>query len=752
MRPRLPFLGLALAAVIGVFVADRWELPVMESAAVFGITALLSFLVPRTWLCLLCTCAAFATLHTTGFKHHPHREAGRTLTVGEHPATLRGVVWTEPDPLAYFSGRQTGTFRLKTDDDAFVLITWAGPLPRYGDRVAITGQPTTLPTVRNPGQLDFAALLHRQGVFAQIEAQFPQDCLIEGHDAGNPLVVLSLRTSRWMQEQLKLDLDDSPELATLIASMVLGLRGETPAEVKDMFRTTGTLHLFAVSGLNIAMLAVIAVCVLRPLGFGRRVVAAITIPLLFFYALVTGLSPSCVRAAIMGALVLLGLLFERPPSVYNSLAAAAVLILAWDTNQLFIPGFQFSFVLVFTIVWLASKISRRLEPFGRPDPFLPQPLWSWRQRSLAWGTRLLAASFGVTFAAWLGSLFFMAGYFHIVSPSAILANLIAVPIAFCVLALGIATVLTAAIAKPIAVLFSNANWLCAKALLGTVKIFTLVPAGHMYVELPRLAATPVCEITVLDVGEGAAIHLRSGSADWLVDSGAKWSYDSLTLPYLRSRGINRLDTLLLTHGDAQHIGSASTLFADLTPRLLLDSTVKDRSSTRRSFHAELAAQDRGKAFARRGDEFTLGRSRVQVLFPPRGWQGNLADDKAMVVRIECEGRRVLLMSDAGFITERWLIENEPDLRADVLVKGHHSRDLSGTEDFIGHVTPAVVIAGQLRYGAPSEHLDEWCSTVAERGITVFRQDQCGAARIAIRDGAVAVSGFVNGQTFRSRAR
>jgi len=749
MRPRLPFLGLALAAVVGVAAADWWMLPLPHLLGAFGLTALLSLFIPRTWLCLLCTGAAFATLHTVEFKHHPHRE----IVAGQnHPSTLRGVVWTEPEPLTFFSGRQTGTFRLKTTDHAFVLTTWAGPLPRYGDRVSITGQLVALPVARNPGQLDFAALLHRQSVFAQIEATFPQDCRIEGHDAGHPLIALSLRTSRWMQEQLAVDLEDSPELATLIASMVLGLRGETPTEVKDMFRTTGTLHLFAVSGLNVGMLAVIAVFVLRPLGFGRRVVAAITIPLLFFYALVTGLSPSCVRAAIMATLVLLGLLVERPASVYNSLAAAAVLILAWDTNQLFIPGFQFSFVLVFTIVWLASRISRRLEPLGRPDPFLPPPLWNWRQRSVAFGTKLLAASFGVTFAAWLGSLFFMAGYFHIVSPSAILANLVAVPIAFCVLALGIATVLTAAIAKPIAVLFSNANWLCAKALLGTVKMFTLVPGGHVYVELPRLEPTPACEITVLDASEGGTIHLRSGEADWLVDCGAKWSYDSLTLPYLRSRGINRLDTLLLTHGDAQHIGSASALFADLTPRLLLDSTVKDRSSTRRHFHAELIAQRRGKAFARRGDEFTLGRSRVQVLFPPRGWLGNLADDKALVVRIECEGRRVLLMSDAGFITERWLIDHEPDLRADVLVKGHHSRDLSGTEDFIGHVAPAVVIAGQLRYGAAAEPLDAWCETIAAKGIAVFRQDHCGAARIAIREGAIDVRGFVNDQTFRSRVR
>lgn len=752
MRPRLPFLGLALAAITGIAWADLSTLPLPALLGGFAVTALLCIVKPRTFPCVLCAFVAFSTLHTLRFTQSPLREIERTLAAGPRTATLTGIVCTDPEPLPYFSLRQTGTFRIKTADAALVLATWAGPLPRYGDRVTISGQLRPLERARNPGQLDFARVLHRSGVFAQIDTGYAQDCRIEAHDFGNPLVALSLRTSRWMQDKLKLDLEDSPELSTLIASMVLGLRGDTPDEVKDLFRTTGTLHLFAVSGLNIAMLAVIAAYVLRTLGLGRRFVAAATIPILFFYALVTGLSPSCVRAAIMGALILLGLLIERPAAIYNSLAAAAVLILAWDTNQLFLPGFQFSFVLVFTIVWLAGRISRRIEPLGRPDPFLPQPLWSWRQRLTASGVKVLAAAFGVTLAAWLGSLLFMAGYFHIVSPSALLANLIAVPIAFCVLALGLATVLAAPLAEPLAVLFSNANWLCAKALLGSVKLFALLPGGHLYVELPRTQPAPRCEITVLDAGEGGAIHLRSGRVDWLIDGGPAWRSGSLTLPYLRSRGVNRLDAFLLTHGDSDHIGAAPAISGDLDPRLILDSTVKDRSKTRRDFHAQLAASRRGKAFARRGDEFSVGNVRVAMLFPPRGWQANLADDRTLVLRVECEGRRVLLMSDAGFATERWLIENEPDLRADVLVKGHHARDVSGTADFLARVQPSVAIVGTLDYGELPTKLDAWCSAAEARGIAIFRQDRCGAVNIAIRNGAVEARAFLGGQTFRSRAR
>ncbi len=732
--------------------ADRGALPVPALWGAFGVTALLSLLLPRTWLCLLCTFAAFATVHTLAFKQSPWRELERSLANGPRLVSISGVVWSEPEPLPYFSPHQTASFLLRTADGGLVLAKWAGALPQYGDVVTVEGQLQRLESPRNPGQLDYAGLLQRKGIFAQIEAKFPPDCRITGHGAGNPVVALSQRTSHWIGEQLKLDLDDSPEIASLITSMVLGLRGETPAEVKDMFRTTGTLHLFAVSGLNIAMLAIIAAYALKPLGFRRRFVAAVTIPILLFYALVTGLSASCVRAAIMGSLVLLGLLLERPAVVYNSLAAAAVLILGWDTNQLFVPGFQFSFVLVFVIVFGANRISGWFEQFGQPDEFLPQALWNWRQRLVALSAKVAAGAVGVTLAAWIGSLVFMAGYFHIISPAGIVANLVAIPLAFAVLALGLATLAMAPVAKPVAVIFSNANWLCAKLLLASVKAFSLLPGGHMYVEVPKTLHPPACEVTVLDLADGGAVYLRSGRANWLVDSGALWRYENTTLPYLRSRGVNRLDAFLVTHGDSHHIGAATAVFDDFAPRLVLDSTVKDRSSTRRKLHAELNEQRRGLAFARRGDSFALGRAKIDVLFPPAGWQQNLADDKVIVLRVECDGRRVLLMSDSGFAAENWLLRHEPDLHADVLVKGHHERDVSGTPDFIRHVQPSVVIVGELNLSRDPAGFEAWVRDIEGRGIVVFRQDQCGAAVLTIREGEFALRGFVNGQTFRSRAR
>lgn len=717
----------------------------------------------RTAVCCLCTGVIFFTLHTARHHGSAARALARELAQGSKVVRATGVVWSEPEKVPEWSGKTSGFFDLKLESlefdgvrrqpEALVSVAWSGAVPVYGDRVSLTGSAGNLGAVRNPGQFDFTRYRQRRGVYSEIEVRFPGDGRIESHGHGWRAMALAIGTRRWIQQQIRRDLGDAPELSSLVESMVLGMRGETPDDVRALFQKTGTLHLFAVSGLNIAMLAAIALHALKPLGVRRGPAVLVVIPLLAAYALVTGLSSSCVRAAIMGAVVLGAQLFDRRAVVCNSLAAAAVGILAWDTNQLFLPGFQFSFVLVFVIVLLAMRIGRRCERVAAPDPFLPRALWSPTLRGGVWCWRHFSTAVGVTLAAWLGSLAFTAGYFHLFSVAAIFANLLAVPLAFLVLLLGLGTVVCAGVWSYGALLCSNANWLMAKALLVVVRLFSEVPGGHTYVEHPRIGAPPDCEITVLDVGEGAAIHLRVGRHDWLLDAASARQCESVVLPYLRSRGVNRLDGLILSHGDAQHIGGAPMVLAELRPRGLFESPLRDRSPIRRGLHTQLEQRTFGKAIVWRGDCIRLGGdATLRVLFPPPGHSGAVADDQALVVLLECAGVRVLFVSDSGFVTEQALLHSDVDFRSDVLVKGWHSKDLSGTLDFLARARPQAVVCSALEFGVGRAALAEWSRGLTEQGIALFRQDECGAVRIEIREGTVSLRAFATPQTLRRRAR
>ncbi len=764
IRPRQPFTGLAIAAVFGILAADRWPVPMVPLAILLALGAVLLWWRPRTIGCWVFAGAAFFALHV--LRHHDSaaREIARHFAAGPRVVHATGVVWSEPEQPDYWARELSGFFRLKLEsielpglpaaNGAVVNVSWAGPLPKYGDRLALTGSARNLEPGRNPGQFDFSRHLARKGIYSEITVRFGEDGRIEGRGHGSRVQAFAFAARRWIQRQLELDLAAEPEVTALIASMVLGLRGDTPDDARELFQRTGTLHLFAVSGLNVAMLAGIVLVLLKSLRVSGAAAVAVTIAVLCFYALVTGLPASCVRATIMGSLILFAPVFDRRAVASNSICAAAVLILAWDTNQLFLLGFQFSFVLVLTIVLLARRIERWFAPLGYPDRFLPRALWSRAQTMRASAWQFVAGTLGVTLAAWVGSLAFTAGYFHLFSPAAIIANLVAVPIAFLVLALGVATLLIVPVWKAGAAFLNNANWLTAKALLAVIKAFALLPGGHVYVEVPRFEPAPVSEFTVLDLRDGGAIHLRAGGSDWLLDCGSTFEYTRTVLPYQRSRGVNRLDGFVLTHGDTRHVGGALMVLDDFRPRSFIESPLLDRSPTRAAMHRELAQRRLGKSICVRGDLIHLGPlGTLRVLFPPPGLKRTVADDKAFVLQYESAGTRVLFMSDGGFNTERWLLENDSDLRSDVLVKGQHAFDFSGTMEFLARVQPQAVICAQRGPGEGAATLDEWEKNAAARGITVFRQDRTGAVRVELRAGGDhEIRAFLGDQIFRNRAR
>lgn len=762
--PRKPFLGLAIAAALGIFAADRLALSVPWALGITALGALAILLRPTRGAAWLFCALIFFELHTYHRWDSEARWLAGFLVPGPRVVQASGIVWSEPEKPPTWPENKALRFVVKLESIGFgdqslakrgipigarVNVSWVGEPPVYGDRITFTGSAANLEPRRNPGEFDATRYQQRLGIFSEIRTRFPIDCAIDAHGHGNPVQALALQGRHWVQRRLEVDLIDSPEIMAVIDGVVLGLRGESPEDLKTLLQRTGTIHLFVVSGLNIAMLATIVFFALKPFGLPRSFNIVVVILVLMGYTLITGMRTSSVRSTIMATLLLTASLFDRRAISINSLAAAAVALLAFDTNELFAPGFQFSFVLVFVIIVAAGRIQRWLEARAQPDPFLPKVLWSSPVKFGTWCWHWFCAGLGVVLASWIGSLVFTVGYFHLFSPGSIVANFLAVPVAFIVLSLGLASVLSALVSLHGTVLFNNANWFAAKLMLLVLRFSADLPSGYLYVETPRLTPPPRCEFTVFALNEGGSAHVRADGHDWLLDCADEAHYTHTVLPYLRSRGVNRLDGLLFTHGNVKHMGAATMAVGDFRPRLIAESILSDKSSTRRKLHNWLAEQNRGKGLYLRGDEIPLGReASLRVLYPPAGLKRTAAADMALVLQLRCGRTRALFMSASGFSTEQWLIENEPDLRSNILIKGQNARDLSGTLDFLAHVKPQAVVCSPLGYGEPVSKLDAWAADAAAQGITVFRQDRTGAVQVDIRDEGYEARAYLTGQVFR----
>lgn len=749
---RLPFLGLLLAALGGILAAGAAPFSsgvFLVVAVVFLVTAFLPIRGP--WM-HFAVGAAFACVHLWQTRESPSQRLAQIVQDGQFLAVAEGVVVS--DPAAYGASRERFTLRVERLEvqgreiqAAFrVAVFVPPPAPAQGDRIRVTGSLGRIQPPRNPGEFDARAWMARDGITCGLDVAASADLVITRKASAYSIYAVANRSRQWMEKTLRLGISGDPVVCDFIAGMVLGVTSTIPDSLQQEFRNTGTFHLFSVSGLHVGMIALILWQALKIAGVSRRWAVFLIIPALFFYALLTGWKPSSLRSAVMSAIFLIGMTSSRQPVPINSLCAAAFLILVQWTNEIFNPGFQLSFLVVAAILLLALPLHDLIRRHCHPDAFVPRQLWTRGQKWTSEAVEQFGGLASVSLAAWMGSFPLTLYYFHLVSFSALPANLVIVPLAFVIMVTAVLALIGGVFWGTLAAIFNNANWVFSKLLLGIVHLMSGLPWSYLYVATP--APAPV-SVTVFDFGAGGGAGIESGGKVWLLDCGSKWHLDGVLMPWLHSRGKPTPDGLLLTHGDARHIGAAGEMIRRDRPGIIVDSVLEDRSSQRGRLHKQLAELGIPKSLHRAGDTIRISPLVVlKILYPPSGIVRDVADDKTLVVRMDTGRSRILFLSDAGPPTTEWLMKNAAgDLTADVLVTGMHRSGLPLDTAFVDAVRPAVIVSTASHF-PENEPLDEnWISLIERRGIRIFRQDLSGAVEIKIRPGEIRATGFVDGSVF-----
>lgn len=755
-RPRLPLVGLALSAIAGILVADRLHPPPAACVAVALVSMLAAAGRGGTWALALSAAASFAAVHVWQWQEAPARTWADAVAPSHVAVT--GVLLDEPSTAG-----SAWRARMRTEEwivgdrtiplEQTLIVRWRSDTPpAYGERWTISGSLERPRAPRNPGAFDAAAWLARQGVFLELRSPTPRDALRMGCGDGSAVKAAALAARDWIMRTLGLGLEQDEAIRAVIAGITLGARDDITDVFEPAFRQTGTLHLFAVSGLHVGMFALLLWLVLRTLGLDRRRAVLVIIPLLFFYSLVTGAKPSSLRAATMISIALGGFLLDRPPSTANSLAAAALLLLGLDTNQLFQPGFQLSFSVVASILLLAPPLDQFLATRLRPDPFLPRKLYTWWQHRQAGAGRATAAALAVSGSSWLGSLPLTIWLFHLVPVIAIPVNMFAVPVAFAILGVAMLSMTAGLVSPWIAAVFNQTNWALASLLLSGVQWAAALPGAWFH--MPPGWMQPPARLIVFDLSTGGAQLLRTREQAWLIDAGTPYDFGSIIEPALRAAGVGRLDGLVLTHGDNEHVGGAASAISASTPRRILDSVLRDRSPSRKAVHAILQEQGLPKWLVLPGDYARAGpATRLEFLTPDPSAKSRVADDQAIITRIDAFGFRTLLMSDSGLTAESALLENRPDdVRADILVLGRHGDDVFATSDFLAAVRPRVIILAApdpFRDGRDEPALRQ---RLAATDAQIFDQQECGAVTVTFREGRAEVRAFLGNQAANLTAR
>lgn len=608
----------------------------------------------------------------------------------------------------------------------------------------ITGRITLPSPPMNPGQINPVDFSLRNGWVAWLRAD---DIQLKKQESWAPVFHLlhwAESSRQRVMADLSLGIEDRPQDTAVLLAMALGVSDAAGDDVEDAFRDSGTLHIFAVSGLHVVMLAWVLSVALRSLGCGQSRVNLFIIFVVFAYAFITGWRPSAARAAFMIAIVLGAVRWNLRADVHNSLGLALLVLLLWDSHQMFTPGFQLSFLVLWAIALMAGFMSRPLQPWVDLDSFLPPSLASWYH----WlGRRLrgLVAGLACTsVAAWIGSFPLTVGHFNSFTPVGIIANLVLVPVSEWSIGLSCASIVFARCGLSSVQMFINwVNVWLARFMVVSAVWFASLPASNVALDLSVEESPPPMEMNVFHLQGGASAgHLRAGDHHWLLDTGNVRPWRRVVRPFLRHQGINHLEGVLLTHRDTSHAGAASLAVQTGVSRLITSIHEPWSLDPGITFFDELSRRVKldGPLWHRHeaGQVIDLGPSMTaQVLYPGPSDLHDTADSRSLVLMIQMGAVRVLWLGDAGFITEKRLLERHWDVRCDVLVHGCHSADPGGLTELLLAAQPRVIISESDSIFSEVKTPQSIQSYCQRHGIHRFVLDVTGSVRIGVsQSGAV----------------
>jgi len=815
-----PLVPAALAVTTGILLDRHTSLPISLSLIV-SVLALVAWFCTRAsphWGLPL----VYLTLAGVAFGaayHHYRRDVYASDDIAHFakdeptPVQLRGFLDEEPvrnsapssDPLRSFSRPGTIVTVLRVTQirrrDNWMSVSGrvrvAGvegwPELHCGDTVEIVGQLALVRLPGNPGEFDFADHLRDQGIRTMLAARkTPQ--AVTRLDRGwttsftGWLAVIRGRGQKILHDAL-------PKQSEGLASALLLGEGSTMTKAEwDKYIRTGVIHVLAISGQHLVILAAFLWFVLPRLGVRQRRSAWIVAFVLLAYALLSGGRPPALRSAITVCAICGGLILRRRVLPANLFALSWLAVALLNPTDLFTAGCLLSFLSVAVLYWIVSHLfDREQDPLTRLIDST-RPAW---QRGLRQLGRRVFESYAVTVLIWLAITPLAASRYQMISPIGLLLGPPLVLLTTVALFAGFLLLLAGVVCPPLTALLAPFVHGSLRACEFLVDGGDRLPYGHIYMGaipdwwlcffyvgllaamtqeplrrrwrwaglaglgwlcaglIAGAARLPDDELrcTFLAVGHGGCTVLETPDGRTLLYDAGSLAGPDVTrrqiAPYLWQRGIRRIDEVILSHADLDHFnGLPDLLDRFAVGQVTCTPTFADKT-TPGVRHTLNVLRERAipMRIVKAGDRLTAGDVSLEVLHPPAvGPEGN-ENARSLVLQIRHAGHTILLTGDLEGTGLQRVLGELPPRRIDVLMAPHHGSHRTNTPDLTRWARPRVAVSCQGRLLSPNR--------VAERytraGSHFLDTHRHGAVTIRSHASGLVVETFLTKERFAIRS-
>ncbi len=620
-------------------------------------------------------------------------------------------------------------------------------------------------TYGNPGLPDEARALARRGIV--LVGSVKSAALVEVVARGRAIDEAAASVRAWSRRQLSRCIGRySVESSAIAAAIVVGDRSGLSDEDERRLQEAGTYHVIAISGGNIALLTAMLLLVLNATPIGPRASAALIIAVLLFYGEVAGGGASVARAVTAACVYLTGRMLDHRGPPLNALAVAAAAALAVSPLSTFDGGFVLSFGATLGILLGAPRLWKH----GRRGKTRSSVVAAFRGLFIA----TLCAEIALAPAS--------AVLFSRITVAGLLLNFAAIPLMTITQGAALATLAASLVSDPVAQFCGYVAHLGAVGLVRSARLVDLAPwlsrelvppawwlvcayygccvwllaarrhaplaagslacAGLLMFAAPRavtqapvaLPGVGVLRVAFLDVGEGdAALVELPDKRTLLVDAGGLpgGAFDTgerIVAPALRMFGVRHIDTLVLTHGDADHIGGAASILRRFRPHVVWEGVPVAAHPGLRALAAQAGASRLSWRTVVAGDRERAGGVDVRVLHPPLpDWERQrVRNEDSIVIELRFGDVSIVLPGDIAKEGEQAVAPLLSRAPITVLKAPHHGSAFSSTVPFLDAARPAAVVFSEgrgNRFGHPAPAV---LQRYRDRHALIFRTDQDGA--------------------------